>query len=270
MAMVPRRRGAGRRMAFSQVGLVVLLVSVIAHALQLFMQTTYPLLLGVNIVLLFFMRWQAANQLRSRRLDFDPVIAAEMIVAFGVLSLILGVASAVAPLFLGTATLRVTDLSALAALAVPFLEGLATAGLAPFFAVLLRIEAHEAATAMDSSADMSNLVSATHDLGVEIKGTLRVMGAMREELRFVASASQTLGQQMQADALRLGMMVSEGENRLKLLSSAAETSSTEVARLAAETGRLSAAAQETGTMLTALGDLIESVERFVKPAEPAE
>ncbi|MBX9797599.1 hypothetical protein [Sphingomonas sp.] len=270
MALVARRRAAGRKMAFSQVGLVVLLISIAVHGAQLWLQTSYPLLLATNIVLLFYMRWEANSQLQRRRADFDPVIAAEMMVAFGVLSLILGIAAAVAPLFLGTASLRVNDLSALGILAVPFLEGLATAGLAPFFAVVLRIEAHEAATSADASADMTTLATVTHDLGLELKGTLRVVGDLREQLRFAASASQTLGQQMQAEASRLGAMVSQGEAQLKLLSGAAETSSKEVARLASETSQLSAAAKETGTMLNALGDLIESVERFVKPAEPAE
>ncbi len=265
--MVVQRRGRLRASAFSRMGLFVLSGSLGLHLVQLLTQTTFPLLFLGNLAALVFLRWQASLLLRQRA-DFDAVIAAEMIVAFGVLSLILGISTAVIPLFLGTATLRVDSLAALAGLAIPFLEGLATAGLAPFFAVLLRIEAHEAGST-EPGAEMTDLTIATQDLGTELRGTVRVLRELREQLALAAATSQQLGQAMQTEAAKLVLMVERSEAKLTALSSAAERSGDEVARLAGEAARLNQAAGDTSALLTTLGDLIDSVERFVKPAEPA-
>ncbi|OYY89760.1 MAG: hypothetical protein B7Y45_10855 [Sphingomonas sp. 28-66-16] len=259
-----------RRVPYSQVGLQVLIVSILAHAAQIALQTGYPFVFAINIASLFYMRWRAGAYLRAGRADFDPVIAAEMIVAFGVLSLILGISTAVVPLFLGTATLRVGDLTALATLATPFLEGLATAGLAPFFAVLLRIEAHEIESRYDSSTDMSSLATATRDLTRTIRGTHTALSDLQESARAASVSTKALADEVRGEAGRLNAAFMEGEARLRTLTAAAESSGTEVAKLAGETTRLTNAATDAGTMLTALGDLIESVERFVKPTAPAE
>jgi len=256
-----------RASAFSRMGLFALIGSLSLHALQLATQTTFPMLFLGNLAALIFLRWQATQLLRQRA-DFDAVIAAEMIVTFGVLSLILGISTAVVPLFLGTATLRVDNLAALAGLAIPFLEGLATAGLAPFFAVLLRIEAHEAGSA-EPGAELADLTVATQDLGTELRGTVRVLRELREQLAGAAQMSQQLGQAMQTESAKLMLMIDRSEAKLTALSSAADKSSDEVARLAGEAARLNQAAGDTSAMLTTLGDLIDSVERFVKPGEPA-
>ncbi|MBX9814488.1 MAG: hypothetical protein A4S12_06300 [Proteobacteria bacterium SG_bin5] len=265
--MVVPRRAQPRASAFSRMGLLVLIGSLALHAAQLATQTTFPVLFLGNLVALVFLRWQASALLR-RRADFDAVIAAEMIVAFGVLSLILGISTAVIPLFLGTATLRVDSLAALAGIAIPFLEGLATAGLAPFFAVLLRIEAHEAGSS-EPGAELSELTIATQDLGTELRGAVRALREMREQLAGAAAQSQALGQAMQTEAAKLMLMVERSETKFAALAAAADKSSDEVVRLATETARLNQAAGDTSALLTTLGDLIDSVERFVKPVERA-
>ncbi|MBX9860144.1 MAG: hypothetical protein K2Y20_11205 [Sphingomonas sp.] len=271
MSMMPRRRASGtRRVAYSQFGLQVLAVSIVAHVLQIVTQTTYPLLFIVNIAALFYLRARATRYIRSGRADFDAVIAAEMMVAFGVLSLILGITSAVLPLFLGSVSLRVDDLSALATLAVPFLEGLATAGLAPFFAVLLRIEAHEVETSFDTSVDMSNLATATRDLTREVRAAFNAIRQLQESAQDATVATHLLADEVRGDAGKLSRAFEAGEMQLKSLGISAETSSAEVARLATETAKLNATATEASAMLRALGDLIESVERFVKPTAGAE
>lgn len=261
------RRARVRASAFSRMGLFVLSGSIALHLVQLLTQTTFPVLFLGNLAALVFLRWQASRLLRTRA-DFDAVIAAEMIVAFGVLSLILGISTAVVPLFTGGATLQVDNLAALAGLALPFLEGLATAGLAPFFAVLLRIEAHELGASAEPGAELSDLTVATQDLGVELRGTVRVLRELREQLAHAAATSQQLGQAMQTESAKLMLMVERSEAKLTTLAQAAEASSGEVARLAGETARLNQAAGETSALLTTLGDLIDSVERFVKPGEP--
>lgn len=268
MSVMPRRRAMGtRRIAYSRFGLQVLVVSIAAHIVQIVSQTTFPLLLVVNIAALVYLRIRASGYMRSGRGDFDAVIAAEMMVAFGVLSLILGITSAVLPLFLGGVSLRVDDLSALATLAVPFLEGLATAGLAPFFAVLLRVEAHEVETSFDTSIDMSNLATATRDLTRELRAAFKAIRQLQESAQDATVAAHLLAEEVRGDAGRLTRAFEAGEAQLKLLGGAAQSSSTEVARLADETAKLNATATETSAMLNALGELIESVERFVKPAD---
>ncbi len=272
MPLLPRRRSSGaRRVAYSQFGLQVLAASIIAHGVQLVSQTTFPLLFIVNIAALFYLRWRARTYMQRARADFDAVIAAEMMVAFGVLSLILGITSAVAPLFIGSVSLRIDDLSALASLATPFLEGLATAGLAPFFAVLLRIEAHEVETSFDTSVDLSHLAMATRDLTREVRAALTAIHALQESARDATAATHLLANGLRGDAERVTTIISAGEAQLKLLGTAAQTSSDEIARLGDETARLHASTTEANALLTALGDLIESVERFVKPnADPVE
>ena len=74
---------------------------------------------------------------------------------------------------------------------------------------------------------------------------------------------------MQTESAKLTLMIERSEAKLTALSAAADKSSGEVARLAEETARLTQSAGETSAMLTTLGDLIDSVERFVKPGEPA-
>lgn len=271
MPLMPRRRHPGaRRLAYSAVGLQVLLASIAAHALQIISQTTLPMLFIVNVTALFYLRLRATSFLRARRTDFDAVIAAEMIVAFGVLSLILGITSAVAPLFLGAVSLDVTDLRALAGVATPFLEGLATAGLAPFFAVLLRIEAHEAESAYDTGADFSDLSVATRDLSRELVATFKALEKMGKGLREVTDATNQLAFRIDVDLKKLDSAVSASEVKVAALAKAAEASSTQVAKLADETTHLNAAANEAGTLLNALGELIVSVERFVKPGTSSE
>lgn len=266
MPLLPRRHRPGaRRVAYSQFGLQVLLASIVVHMLQIATQTVLPILFVVNVAALFYLRWRAIQFLRAHRADFDAVIAAEMIVAFGVLSLILGITSAVAPLFLGSATLKVDDLATLGTLATPFLEGLATAGLAPFFAVLLRIEAHEIESAFNTSVDMTSLGTATRDLTREIRTTLAAIRDLQASARDATLAAHLLAHEVRDDAGKLAAAFAAGEAQLKQLGAAAQTSGAEVARLANETTRLNAAATEAGGMLHALGDLIESVERFVKP-----
>lgn len=266
MSLPSRHRATGtRRVAYSRFGLQVLAASIVAHAIQIVTQTAFPLLLVVNIAALFYLRWRATLYMRSGRADFDAVIAAEMMVAFGVLSLILGITSAVAPLFVGTASLRVDDLAALGPLATPFLEGLATAGLAPFFAVLLRIEAHEVETSFDSSVDISNLATATRDLTREVRAAFKAIRQLQESAQDATMAAHLLANEVRNDAGRLGQVFAVGESQLKQLGAAAETSTAEVARLANETAKLNTTTTEASAMLNSLGDLIESVERFVKP-----
>ncbi len=262
------QRGSRRLAPFSQVGLQVLVASALVHGVQILTNTPYPILFPVNVALLFYLRWRASAYVRSGRADFDAVIAAEMVVAFGVLSLILGITTAVAPLFTGATSLQVNDISALAPVATPFLEGLATAGLAPFFAVLLRIEAHEAESAYDSTADMSSLAAATRDLTQHIRTTYAALGDLQQSAHEASISTRALADEVRGEAGRLNSAFSEGETRLRLLGTAAATSGAEVAKLANETIRLNSAADQAGTMLTALGDLIESVERFVKPSQP--
>lgn len=256
----------GRRLApFSRVGLQVLIVSIAVHAVQIATQTILPILFVTNVLALFYLRWRATVYARSNRADFDAVIAAEIIVAFGVLSLILGITAAVVPLFIGTATLAVDNLRALASIATPFLEGLATAGLAPFFAVLLRVEAHEAAGAYDSSADMSSLAAATRDLAQDIRATQAALVMLQESTRDASEATRALAEEVRGETVRLKDALGDSETRLRALGNAAGATGAEVAKLTGEASRLNIAVNDTGTMLHALGDLIESVERFVKP-----
>ncbi|MBY0518814.1 MAG: hypothetical protein K2P79_00110, partial [Sphingomonas sp.] len=93
---------------------------------------------------------------------------------------------------------------------------------------------------------------------------------LQESAQDATLATHLLADEVRGDAGKLSRAFEAGENQLKRLGGAAETSSIEVARLANETAKLNATATEASAMLGALGDLIESVERFVKPTVDAE
>lgn len=69
---------------------------------------------------------------------FDTAVAAETMVAFGVLTLIFGLVVALYPIMMPGNTPIVFNAESLTAISMPFLQGLATAALAPVLAVVVR------------------------------------------------------------------------------------------------------------------------------------
>jgi uncharacterized protein YhaN len=81
----------------------------------------------------------AAIGLRSRDIPgFDMLVAAEIIIAMGVFSLILGLGTAVFLAVESSAQITTFELSAMGPFLLPFGEGLLAAGLAPLLASVLR------------------------------------------------------------------------------------------------------------------------------------
>jgi hypothetical protein len=141
-------------MRYSVVASGVILVLAAASALEAVLSLDIWFGAAVNIACFLVLIGQALAFHQRKLPHFDPIVAAEMIVAFGVAALIfsLGVA-------LWQVLIRPGGIEALASGPVQFLVlrtfvlGLASAGLAPLLAMFLRIRVSEADAAVDPVAD---------------------------------------------------------------------------------------------------------------------
>lgn len=259
--------GAGDGPAFSKISLRVLALSGAVHVVQALQPDPIP---GLNIIVsiacLVYLSGRATAYAKAGRSDFDAVIAAETIVAFGVLSLILGLASALAHVAFGGADVSASDTRALGWLALPFMEGLVTAGLAPFFAVVLRNRAFEQGEAVDAGDDMAVLARAARDLAKQLKASTDALASLRAAAEGASLSTRGLATNVEAETARLTAALGEGEGGVRAFGAAASSGKTEVAGLADETVRLKAAAGETTALLDELSTLIGQVERFVAPS----
>lgn len=111
-----------------------------AHLYHLFANAGPELLLGCNLLVLLGLSLVAAREQRRWGSAFSSALAAETIVAFGVLALILGLVTALVPLMFVDAATLAFDAATVRRVGLPFAQGLASAGLAPVFAVLVRIK----------------------------------------------------------------------------------------------------------------------------------
>jgi hypothetical protein len=185
-------------------------------------------------------------------------------VAFGVLSLVAGLVSVLARLFLGFGDIealgrgRVDDL-------IPFVEGLATAGLAPFFAILLRIKVAETATVIDVSDPMASLARAAADLTKQIDAAKEAMESFGAGAGEAGRVTVGLASTMKTEADRWALALQEGEASVKMFGIAAKTGAGGMSDFSDAAARLRAAASDAAMLLEELATLISAVERFVAP-----
>jgi hypothetical protein len=253
---------------FSRWALIALVVSIIAHLTNFAIGGWLGMTLVVNVVLLVILCEVATKKHRAREAGFDAIIAAETVVAFGIMSLIFGLVGGVAPLFVNAGSGGSFDRESLTALAVPFLEGLATAGMAPIFAVVLRTRTSEADGTVDASGDVAALARATADLAKQLRAANAASGDLISSITSIAASTRTMAGEMAAETTNMRTVLHESQAHLKALALAAQSGGAEVGRLANETQRLSGSAKEAGVLLDALSTLIVAVERYVAPARP--
>ena len=244
-------------MKFSRLAIAALGISFVAHLGEAASLWPWWCLALVNVAVLLALWLQAVNLHRRRVPGFDVIVAAETIVAFGIMSLILGL-----PIVTGIGALDIASPGALGQLALPFLVGLGTAGVAPFFAMLLRNQSAEDDAIVDPVGDASDLAKAMGALRKELVDVEKTMKSFHE----TAARPSNLADVVDTETGRLKIALLEGQSGVRSLGAAAETGSQQVSKLSGETQRLTKASSEAAALLDALAALIAAVERFVAPA----
>ena len=253
-------------MKFSRLAIAALGISFVAHLGEAASLWPWWCLALVNVAVLLALWLQAVNLHRRRVPGFDVIVAAETIVAFGIMSLILGLAVALLPIVTGIGALDIASPGALGQLALPFLVGLGTAGVAPFFAMLLRNQSAEDDAIVDPVGDASDLAKAMGALRKELVDVEKTMKSFHETAASAGRATSNLADVVDTETGRLKIALLEGQSGVRSLGAAAETGSQQVSKLSGETQRLTKASSEAAALLDALAALIAAVERFVAPA----
>jgi exonuclease VII small subunit len=233
----------------------------------------------------------AAIRLRSRQvLRFDMIVASELIIALGILSLIVGIVISVWFALRGTP--RDFTFEGLRPLLAPFAEGLLAAGVAPVLATVLRqIEVLKYGGSKDDDstpeAELEAELEALKDRFREVTVTLNnfVAACERSQATFEKSATsfnssadtyEGAAATIQRALGHLGDVATTESGRLRAgleaiskALNAYEEGLAQAARgmngLTDETRRFQVAAKEGATLLEGLRTVIESVERFIRP-----
>lgn len=292
---------------FRVTGLVALVVSLLAHALVAYAMVPTVALLICNALILAALTWAASRRRRETGGAFDLAFAAETVVAFGVLSLILGLVVALFPLLTGANEITQFSKKNLWAVGAPFLLGLATAGLAPLIAVLMRGWADDDPAA-DPDVQLAALAQSAAMLAGELGRARREAGALTTAVQKTGAALTPLAADLDRDvkqiavataqiapaidaslqattksidaeltrltqsfeAMRARFEATAETSRLQLeqFGASAQAGGASIAGAAAATQHLQQAATDTAVLLDSLGALITSVERFVDARTP--
>ncbi|MEA3036979.1 MAG: hypothetical protein QOH04_2756 [Sphingomonadales bacterium] len=227
-----------------------------------------PLSLFVNAFCLFFLHNRAIKYARERVGGFDPIAAAEGIVAFGVFSLVIGLASVACRYIFGFASFDPQLTDQLGGF-FPFVEGLMTAGFAPLFAIFLRLRIAELESGVDTVGDLLELSRATADLTQQMVTARKAIETFGSGADAAGRSTVGLASTMKSEADKWGLALQEGQAHVKTFGAAAKDGSVNVAGLAEETHKLKSAAADATKLLDELARLIASVERFVAPRAKA-
>lgn len=245
---------------------VALLISVVAHVIVAAGFAAGWLLI-VNIGLIGFLVRDALRRHREIDSTFDAVVGSEVIVAFGVLSLILGLVVGLSSVFRAAGSAAAIDVGTMAVAAgQPFLIGLLTAGVAPMLAMVVRLRCAEDLVAVDLAGETAALAGATEALTKRLRAAEAIVGKLAVAMTETMVSSQKLATALEVDGGRLRTSLLESGGGLKQFGVAAGETGTAVQLLGGATGRLTASSAEATTLLDELGRLIAAVERFVAPA----
>lgn len=235
-----------------------------------------------TLFIVFFVSILALVALAVKLADARPrlnlTIAAESIVALGIFSLILSIAVAlygVSDLITEMAK-RALSIEDIRRFSVPFIEGLAAAAIAPFIATILRhVEASFIAAESgemglsEASREASSLAAELKQATETIAGLNRELtgtkGAFESAIMGAAGAAGSLGTTLQTEAERLKFALQRVQAEATGLSDASAKSRDAVVTFGSSMAGLSSSAHDAHELLDALGKLIESVERYVKP-----
>lgn len=287
---------------FNAVAVTSLLVSLAIHGAQIALGPHPLLLFGCNFSIILLLALTAMRAHRASDGEFDSGVAAETIVAFGVLSLILGLAAAIVPALELAKNGLAFDAKTLTSLGAPFVQGLAAAGLAPVVAVLLRNFSAEHGGVESTEEELKRLAHAVGRLTGEL-GSARTMAAaltgalsdardatirlgpdLTSQIDGVAQAAGRIAPALTAGAASLaGVLDQSGRDfadelndagarfatrlddaraRVEALGLAADGGASHLAGLSTELARVRTGAAESAELLDALAELIASVERF--------
>ncbi|WP_176473081.1 hypothetical protein [Sphingomonas lenta] len=288
--------------------ILALFASVGVHVAQALAGFDPYWLVGCNFGIIFSLALLAVRAHRASEGAFDSAVAAETIVAFGVLALILGLVVAIYRAFaLAGEGLRF-DLGTVGELGRPFALGLAAAGVAPVVAVLLRNFSAEhgrergpadeldaaTAAAVRLAATLDAVRAAAVDLGQAVgdaaAATARLGPELSRHLSDVADATGRVAPTLDMGASQFSGLLEAGAKRfigevdgagarfaadldgarrpIAALADAARGGAGDMAGLADELSRARAGAAETAELFAALNDLTASVERFVATRGP--
>jgi hypothetical protein len=223
--------------------------------------------------------WLFFSAIRTRRrgvAHFDMIVAAESLIAFGILSLLLGLGLSILILATrfdagGLGDLGVNELEPLL---LPVVEGLAATAVATILANVLRQldvlrygEAPVAPEAIPATPEM--LERRLESLAARLDLTSEHLDQLASTFRQGAEDYAASIERLHAATSGLGGQVEAIGQQMRSFSSelaAAGTAGSEAVReLAAESRRFKDAAREGTTLLDGLARLIASVERFVRP-----
>lgn len=252
---------------FSRLALGVVAISLVG-AVANFLEPRVPIAFVANVVCLWLLYNRAVVYARDRVEGFDHVVAAEAMVAFGVFSLVLGLASVGARIAFGLVDIEALRRGGFADF-IPFVEGLLTAGFAPFFAIVLRLRIAELDSGIDAVGDLSDLTRATLDLTRQMDAARTAIEAFGTGAATAGKSTVGLASTMKTEADRWALALQEGEASVKSFGASTKSGTSEVAQLAVETQRLRVAVTNASTLLEELARLIQSVERFVAPRAKA-
>lgn len=250
-------------------------------------QSEFSYLFGSSATLIFL--FLSSLRLRKNKATgFDVLVASETIIAFGIVSLVLGLVVGVyqamsideESIVFSTATIRI--------LASPFVEGLFTAALAPVLAMVLRQINHADTVAsgvtggdpVTMTADLTNdfkeladqIKSATHEMNALCGVIANSANDYKTALGRVNSALMGLGSTVEGEIDPLKSALSGGSKELEefrkgissgkgmfddLQDSSKKTSET--------LSEMNKATKEGTDLLKGLAKIIESIENFIKP-----
>lgn len=198
---------------------------------------------------------------RMKKARFETVVASEVIVVFGITTLVLSIGLGVARTAeVWAAASGPPPLDELAPAMSVFAEGFIAAGISPFCAVALRQLDVFAREEHEPVGDVSNELDALRSaLGRAAVATNAFANSIKQISDGVQRAADTLTASLEG--------VSEGGEKAKAAfesaGEAAKTSSDKIKPTAEELAKLGAAANEGSILLDGLRDIIASVEQFV-------
>jgi hypothetical protein len=229
---------------------------------------------AVSIVVLLYQ----AVKLATTRPRLNLTLAAETLVALGIFSLIISISVVLLSVsdlvtIIGTRDLSIEDMRRFA---WPFGEGLAAAAIAPFVATLLRhveanlsaVESGEAgmAEAAREATVLANelklAVENMKEINTELTGT---KGVFEAALESAVKATRVLSSALHSEAERLKIALQRVQAEATGLADASQKSRLAAAELGSHLSELSSSSKDARELLDALGKLIESVERYIRP-----
>lgn len=258
----------------SSVAAIAIFASGILRAAGKLGPGTLFVVFAISMVVLLYLALKLANA----RPRLNLTLAAETLVALGIFSLIISIAVVMfsASEFMLEIAKRDLSMEDMRRFAWPFGEGLMAAAVAPFIATLLRHIESNVSSADSGDASFADAAREAEALTDEIKRTVANLKAINAQLigtkdafegalSGAVKATSAFAAILQTETDRLKLSLQRVQAEATGLADASEKSRVRVSELGGSFGELVTSSREAKEMLDALGKLIESVERYIKP-----